>query len=486
MTPQKKNRWKFPFLSVGILILICTSFYDPTRKENTSGDNISCRYWPICLLKKHTYTMEPFAPELGDVRFAGIVDQKGTAWLPRVDLGIAVFSVPFYAVVDFFNWGGEYWTHNRISSVSRWNAILLCVTSVVLLYLLLLEFVPPHIAMISSLIFALGTWHWSVGAQGLSSQTAAVLCHMIRIHLLLKLCRLPSPNKKGQDSFSLLPIGLGIFDGFCWLVRSADLLFLPAALFGFKTKRNFFFYLVTFAFAFGFDLALNYSVFGNVFGYRGLFSEYITQKSVVWTFQIHRGLPGLLFSPNRGAITFFPLLLLVPYFWKKLMPPLSLRQTLDQLRFFRLPVITSSESSLLPSSFGRCLFAASSLYLLSISSLEFWHSTWSYGPRYLYDLLPYVWIPITLGIYECTKAKEKSKFPQWVAILTLFCSLEGIFVHAMGHEKYHLYLWNHRKKANTDRDAWDFSDPMLLEVWRSPSNRDYYPDAFRRLKKWGY
>src|SRR5262249_50680956 len=156
------------------LIAICTIAYDYSRFENTSGDTISTRYWPVAILKYHTYTLNPFRTDLVQrdgqpVAYAAVFFPNGD-WMPRVTWGMAAFTLPVYAVVDWIDLGGEVWTHNRISRVSRWNGVVMATLTVVLLYFLLCRFVIPGVAFASSILFALGTWTWSMGAQGQTSQ----------------------------------------------------------------------------------------------------------------------------------------------------------------------------------------------------------------------------------------------------------------------------------------------------------------------------
>src|SRR4051812_2019985 len=110
--PKAKNskaRWLFAM----VLTVTCFFAYDPWRFENTSGDNISARYWPVAIIKHHSVMMTPFKKDLQGVDYAAIYLNNGD-WLPRVNWGLAVFAVPFYETLDLLNVGGKDWTHNRI------------------------------------------------------------------------------------------------------------------------------------------------------------------------------------------------------------------------------------------------------------------------------------------------------------------------------------------------------------------------------------
>lgn len=465
---------------LGLLLAVASVIaYDPTRLENTSGDNISARYWPVAILKHGTFTLNPFKVDLKEVAYTAIYRSDGT-WLPRHDLGLGLLTVPFYAAVDILG-GSAEWTHDRISQVSRWNAIALSIGATLILYAFLLRLVSLPSAFLASALFAFGTWHWSLGAQGISPQLGAVFWLTLRLHLLVWVV-------SGARSKRLSPwtraAALGAFDAVIWFTRSSDLLLLvPTVLWVFRSRREVLAYGAGFALLFGPEVAIHSSLYGSWMGFRGLLGTIISDSGAPMYGNPLEGLLGILFSPNRGALFFFPLLFLMPWFWLHFMPKLHPLLDAKNLLKGKLPSSkqASTASSILTPGLSACLFYGVALYLAQICCLQFWHSTWSYGPRYLYDPLPYLWPVVALGI----EAARKRKITRGLTGLAVLWAAWGVLIHGLGHRNFHLYLWN-GDHVQTEDYVWDVNPAFLEKVWDAGSNRHVYPSALGRLKSHGY
>jgi hypothetical protein len=158
----------------------------------------------------------------------------------------------------------------------------------------------------------------------------------------------------------------------------------------------------------------------------------------------------------------------------------------DALRF-RLPSWEGKAVNGIPQGFSNSIFWGVLAYFVSVFGLDYWHSTWSYGPRYYYDLQPFLWPVFTLALGELAKQREKRRIlPAWALGLFVLFNLQGLFVHALGHYNYDLYVWNSRGGPVDNAKCWRFSDFMLTEVWKAGSNKHRWNDALERLKKYGF
>lgn len=468
---HRKLRWFY----VALLALLCVSAYDPRRPENSSGDSISPRYWPVAIVKYHTWKMNPFREIFAGVGYSAF-SVKGDL-LPRLGWGLAPFTVPFYQVAEWFDWGGSEWNPERVNRVSRWNAILLCTLSVICMFLISTQFASLNVSMGSAVLFALGTWNWSMGAQGLFPQTPTVLAHVLNIWLLWKISVAPKADKAWITALTM-----GALHTLIWALRPQDILLAAPAVLAFRERKS----VIAYGSA---VLALmipitwiSWAVYGSVVGQYGVIEQMSGGSS--WHWNAFAGLAGLLFSPNRGAIVFFPLLLLVPFYWKKLMP--SPRMELPY--FWRAKKVKVNSLEKIPTSFSQALALSAVIYFISLCFLVYWHGTWAYGPRYLYNILPYIWPPITLALSDFRNAVTGKKFrlPRWALALTLIASLEGVFVHGLGHRNYDPYVWNFFVVPVDDEKSWSYREFMLTHVWRAGSNLGRYPDALDRLKRYGF
>lgn len=481
---MKKNKSffkKYKNLLAGLaLAVICTVAYDPFRLENTSGDNISNRYWPVAILKYHTFYLTPFNEELRTVMYAAIYN--GPVWYPRSDLGIIVTSLPFFWAADVFGWIDSEWTHDKINRISRWNGIFLATGATIGLFLLFLKYASLPVSFLSALLFALTTWNWSLGAQGLSPQVAAVFFHVIGFHLLW----LISQDKKKRHLI-ILGIALGLVHGLIWDIRPSDLyLWAPSFLIIWQS-RLIIVYLCSF-FAVTLPQIYFYIVYyGHWMGWRGYLSS-MYQVKAYDPAKILEGFPGVLFSPNRGAIVFFPLLFLIPYFWYKFIPSLPIKSILGKALLLKLPTLKNSLILGIPESVGVVMALGSIAYFISLCCIPFWHCTWSYGVRYLYDFQAYLWIVVPFVLKEIWKwYKGKKLFlPRWALGLFIWCLIQGAGIHWLGHNNFDIYVWNSKSDEDESIKAWRFDDLMIVDTWRAGSNANRWNNALERLLQYGF
>ena len=460
--------------------------YDPTVLENTSGDTISNRYWPLAVMKHGEFRLNFAASDIHDVGFAAIFYENGDM-LPRADIGIAVFTFPFYFIADLINLGGSDWDAERINRVSRWNAIFLAVLALLLLYSLSLKFVPAEAAFASSILFALGTYHWSLGAQGLSTQTATVLLYMVAMHIMWKVT-----NAKPQASVKGLAALLGVLCALGWATRPPALVLLVPCFVSLIGRRSMLHFLGGFAGIIVPVILYNLHFYhGYWFGWRGVMATLTSGSTQQFLLagNLPYGLAGILFSPNRGAIVFLPILLLTPWLWRRFMPSTQIRKGLRDIWAFRVPMATGHKVNGIPPAFSRAMAAGAIAYLVGVARMDIWHGSWAYGPRYLYDIQPFIWPAVTIAIakiIEDFRSKKARAAPRWITVLVIVFGLQGIAIHALGHFNYDLYVWNYKKGEIDNADAWEFGDWILKDVWEAGPNRNRRPDALKRLKGFGY
>lgn len=476
------NLDRFRNLFVCIFLIITFFVYDPWRFENTSGDTISARYWPVSILKYDTFTLNPWKDELADVSYFAINRKTTGDLLPRNGYGMAPLTVPFYFVVDAFDLGGTEWTHNRISHVARWNGIFLALFSLFLLYLLLAKFAPWGIALASTALFAFGTWHLSLGAQGLHPQSSCVFLHIASFFCLWELC-----TSRDQKRTLFAAAGLAFFHAWVWSIRPQDVFLMAPAFLIVLEKRRAFIYLSVIA-AILFPLTLSYM--REYYSPLGFYGVVNTASAGVKNWQLNgfKGFLGLLFSPNRGAIVFFPLLFIIPFLWKKLVPDMNLKNLFGECLKLKFSPLSGSSKYGIPENFAGVLVLSSVAYFISLCFIVFWHNTWSYGARFLYDFQPFLWPFVTVLIWELWKwiRTRRSALHGVVHVLVVYCMLQGIFVHVLGHRNNDLYVWNSKFGNVGDDEAWNFNDLMLVDVWKAGSNKGRWDDALKRLHEKGY
>lgn len=186
-------------------------------------------------------------------------------------------------------------------------------------------------------------------------------------------------------------------------------------------------------------LYYNYFRFGNIF-------ETGRSADPLYHYAIYsdplRGLYGLLLSPGKGLLIYSPIVILSIVFWK------SFHKKFPHLSVTVIAMIL--------------------IRLFFIASRSDWHGGFSLGPRYFVIIMPFLFIPIALGIKDILIKRELKRF----VILCLFsfiCIAQQIFL-SIGELFSYYYIIHSQQKAqgidvlthNSLYLNWKFSPALFL------------------------
>lgn len=146
----------------------------------------------------------------------------------------------------------------------------------------------------------------------------------------------------------------------------------------------------------GLLLYYNYARFGNIFetGRSATNYHYAIYSNPL------SGLYGLLFSPGKGLFIYSPIVFLSIIFWK------SFHRTYPHLSIAILGMIL--------------------IRLFFIASRSDWHGGFCLGPRYFVIIMPFLLIPVALGIKNILLGK-KPKYFFAISLFGLLCILQQLF-----------------------------------------------------------
>jgi tetratricopeptide (TPR) repeat protein len=248
----------------------------------------------------------------------------------------AFFGIDIYLILPF---------------LEKLSSAIIVSLSAVILFLIVQRLTDLKIALIITIIFALGTSNWSVASQNLWQHGPGELFVLLAIYMLLK-----GNINKQWVSWS------GLFLSSAFAMRPLHA--IAVVIFGFyvlikyrKDKSLIIFYSILSIIPVSFVFIYNFFYFNNFFigGYEFIFPEKFPVKPFL----------GLLFSPSRGLFSYSPILLFcIPGMfiaWRK-------RYSSLYLCFFIIPV----------------------LYLIVYSMWHNWWGGWSFGPRLQIDTLPFL------------------------------------------------------------------------------------------------
>jgi hypothetical protein len=341
-----------------LLGLCCLLVYNANRRSINAGDTLPARYLPFGIWRYGSVLLDP----IRDVTSEG---NSNPYWIVSGRAGHAVSLYPvvlplviaplYLPAVGYLHIEG--WTEWRLRQVAtvmeKLTSSLLAASAVALLYLLLRRRAPPADALLLALAFAFGTNTWVIGSQALWQHGLAELLLVSVLLLVTGSCTTFRAVAAGalfgliagnRPPDLLLAVTLGVY-GLGWAGQRARWMAAGAAV------------------PIGLVLAYNVAIVGNFMGGYG-----IPDRRGFFDHGLLTGVAGLLFSPTRGLFVFSPFLLLVPA---------ALRHGLRD-RGIRPLTLAVGVGAL-----AQVLFYAKAD----------WRAGFSWGPRWLTDLLPLlVWM----------------------------------------------------------------------------------------------
>lgn len=304
--------------------------------------------------------------------------------------------------------------------MERCSAALLSALSASVLFVVLCRLTTRRWALALALTYALGTSTWSISSQALWSHAFGELALVLLCALLL--VREPSRT-------ALLAAGIIAFAAVANRPPMIGFALLAFAFVWVHHRRH------VLAFAALPALAAVALVVVNLVLFRRLAGSYgvdLGQFSGSWP----EGMAGLLLSPNRGLFIFTPIMLFA--FWGGVR--VWRVDAHPWLRFLTLGIV---------------------LHLLLYGKFSEWWGGYTYGPRYMTDVLPALTLLLVYGLVPLCRSRS-------MRILAAALAFYGIAVQAVG-----AYCdddgWNW-EPARLDRQpwrVWDWSDLQIVRALRS-------------------
>lgn len=287
------------------------------------------------------------------------------------------------------------------------------------LYAIAREALAPGGAAALALLFAFGTSAWSVGSRALWQHTPSMFLNALALLCLVRLERSRWAAPLAGFSMALA----------CYVRPTNALL---AGVFGlYLSLKHWRFALEAIAGALPVAAAFSCAYLSM---YGSPLAPYFRPGSMLrWHPEVVTAFAANLISPGRGLFVFLPFLLFLvwPAVWRTKLPA-----GLERLRPW--------------------LAVAVLLQMAVVALHHGWWGGFSYGPRYLSDVLPllmFLWMPVLLlrrGIVS----------NGILAVLVL----AAVFIHLRGATSIAVHDWNRTPVSVNDNRAriWDWNDPPFL------------------------
>ncbi|HTS03704.1 MAG TPA: hypothetical protein VMN04_14375, partial [Thermoanaerobaculia bacterium] len=353
MCPESKRKDLRTAAGIGLLVFVA---FNANLRVIGAGDTYPARYLPFGILRDGALTLDRLAPNVTQGRVGTAfwaVPGRGGHTISLYPVVLPVLVTPLYVpAAAYLRVRG--FTVQRLERVARImekaTASLIASAATAAMYLLLRRRSSRALSALLALVFALGTTTWVISSQGLwqhgMGELLAALALLVvtgapshgRAAALGVLCGLLASNRPPD---AILAAAL-VLAGLSWAARSARWIVIGAAVPAALT------------------LLYNLVAAGNPAGAYGAVGDA--------SFLAHDflgGLAGLLVSPTRGLLVFSPFLLAVPLAFRPLLRDASSRRL-------------------------TLLVAAALVLNVSLYAKADWRMGMAWGPRWLTDLLPFL------------------------------------------------------------------------------------------------
>jgi hypothetical protein len=372
------GKYKNRMLLISVLLFVgCLIIYMLNLRLMISGDSIPTSIWIFNLLENHSITFNNLVnqPLFANGLNYYFVKHTNGDWITIYPIGTAIFTAPlyllFYLQFKLTHAGAplnllvsDFEMQRR--TYENLAAAILASGSVVIFFHLAKVRFRSSLALITALIFGFATTTWTVSSQALWQHGTLNFCVLASLLALAK----AKPSAKAKDlnwqNLNQTPLILsGIFCGLLLGIRPTAVVYiLPALIYVGMTQFRGLIFLGLGLLSCLPALIWNLYYFGNILGgYSSLAGFHQLQFFTDAT-------AGILFSPSRGLFVYSPVLWFV------------VPGCLYLIRNFRRNQYQPIDGLL----FGT--FVMSGVILLSYCFVACWWGGYSYGPRFLTDVLP--------------------------------------------------------------------------------------------------
>ncbi len=402
-------------LSPLLVLIAAFGVYMGNGHSLPSGDTIPGKLLPVSILVQGNLDMDEFASSIFPKTQYCMRNVNGRM-LSSYPLGPAFTALPIYTIAYltmphvFGSNEREYLAarlgednDNAASHLEDLSAAVIAAFSVMLIWLIC----RSSLSLMSSLLvtagYALGTPIMSSASQALWTHGPSCLALTLMLYGLLK-----------KDAGRILLFIAGAAAGWAVFCRPTDA--LPLVVLGpwiiWNCRKRAMWFALGALLIFGITSALNYSLYGHILGgYAGH-----SQRLTIQSFSTE-ALAGVLFSPSRGLFIFSPFLI--------------------------FGVIAGVISAIRhPTGYAAGCLLAAVAYVFFYAFWRDWGAGFSFGPRLLCDVVPFLMIPL-IQSFESIR-RNRWLLGIYMVLLALSC-LVNVLGAYRGDDGWNGTVYRHQK-----------------------------------------
>ncbi len=339
----------------------------------------------------------------------------------EVPLGTSLTALPTVAVASLLD-GDELDVRLASGNTQPWDGIsaaLIAAATVAVMFAVARRLSTRlWVAYATAFVFAFGTQAWGIASRTMWMQTPSILCLALALLYALRIAESP------RWSFALgAVLALGYF------VRPTNaVLFVVFAIWMLVVHRA-----MLARFAVGAAVVVSAFAVANVVLYGQLLQPYFRASRLDITSTAIQALLGNLVSPSRGIFVFVPVTILAALGFR--------------LRAKR-GTLTSLDVAVVATLVG---------HWISVSCFWNWTGGWSYGPRFMADV-----VPLMMWFFPpILEALALSRNALLIGLATLVIAL-SVGIQARGAFIERTATWNWEPRFLDPARVWDWTDPQFL------------------------
>jgi hypothetical protein len=395
-----------------ILFSVFLVVYLANGKTLGSGDTMPARYLPLSLIQEGNFDLNefPFLYARGTPYYLQLVNGRYISDYPVVS---ALVALPFYLPSAL---GRVNPRSLLIAALEKLSAATIVALSAVVLYFALLHLTNQRMALLSTVVYALGTSSLSVSSQALWQHGPSQLALSVALYGLVR--GRACPLWIACAGFSL---------SFAVIARPPDLLIavpLGTYVLLYYPRQAWGFLLC------GLPPVLLQLWYNTTYFDNPLRTQFPLLGSELWHSPFWEGFTGILLSPGRGLLVYSPIFLLsllgIVLAWRRHAEPL--------LQYLSVGVV---------------------LTILLYSKWWMWWGGHSYGPRLLADLTPI----LALFLYPLEDFLHRSRALKGVLVILVIWSVSAHTIGVFWNDN----LWNAYKEIDRFPERlWSWTDNQLV------------------------
>ena len=429
-------------LAVGVLLFALSYSIFILSPVQQPADSLYSMMVSQSLIERRTFALDHYKfPNLNPIQSKKFHSNSSIYHLDLIDghvyyyygPGSSILSVPYVAMMNVFgvNAATENGTHDPAGEMRIQTGL----ASLLMAALAVVFFLTSRVVLPSSWSVAIAAGG-AFGTQVLSTATRALWAHTWIIFLLgFVVLLLVGHELKG---WRLRPVVLASLLSWMFFVRPTAI--VPIVV------------VSVYVLVFERDLFVRYAAMGVVWlllfliyswhNFGQLLPNYYRLGSQLRSHSLWVAVLGNLVSPSRGLLIFVPSLIFVGYLLIRYGKYVQSRRLL----IVSLTVLV--------------------LHLILVSSFPIWWAGFSFGPRFLTDVVPWLVLLAIMGVQAMLLANQHRApvFKKAEVIAGTILLAASIFIHARGANSPATQMWNVRPVSVDEHPErlWDWRDPQFL------------------------